>query len=198
MPKARAKKAHRKTPKSYTTEDWKKIYRKSKRHVPASMRGGSGGGARQQWWMPLAHAAETTAAAGGLGFLAAKKGADYRIVGAPVELVAAVATHGLAFAGSTMGWGKAFAPHLHALGDGALAVYGYKMGAYFGVAADQRKALKKGRVVIDTSKPGPEGVTVAEAVEPAKVGADEYGYGAEDEYGYGYAGAESIAADPEG
>lgn len=76
-------------------------------------------------------AAETGAAAFGLGWVRGRFG-EVSVLGVPVDIGAAAVLHGVAFLG---GAGK-YREHVHALGNGALAVYLTTVGAKVG--ADMR------------------------------------------------------------
>ncbi len=77
-------------------------------------------------------AAETGAAAFGLGWVRGRFG-EVSVLGVPVDVGAAAVLHGVAFLG---GAGK-YREHVHALGNGALAVYLTTVGAKVG--DDMRK-----------------------------------------------------------
>jgi hypothetical protein len=87
------------------------------------------------------HAAETGGVAYAFGFLNGRFGGEENEMSiggvVPVDLVAAGLLHGVAFFG---GLDESDAPHVHALGNGALAACGYRYGSRLG----ERMAVEAG------------------------------------------------------
>lgn len=82
-------------------------------------------------------AVEVTAVAGAIGVAEGWNGGDITLGSVPVEWVGAAALHGYAFLS-----GSAQADHFHNLGNGALAVGGYKSGLALGKKAKSNKDTK--------------------------------------------------------
>ena len=83
---------------------------------------------------------ETAATAGIIGYFEGRTGRENLVDGIPLDFAVAAAAYGIGF----FGVGRDLSKHLYAIGNGGLAVYGYKWGKTVGSRMAQPAAAARG------------------------------------------------------